>query len=71
MTDQANIETLSPGVNDELLQAARDLLYALDNGFLAYRADYPESAFVSSLRGAVESATAEKKAGASRRGREG
>jgi hypothetical protein len=37
----------------EVLSAARNLLYALDKGFLAYTADVPESAFVRSLREAI------------------
>lgn len=37
-----------------LEQAARDLLMALDRGYLAYKADHPESAFVAALRRALD-----------------
>jgi hypothetical protein len=37
----------------DVLMAAKNLLHALDSGFLAYKADVPESAFVRSLREAI------------------
>jgi hypothetical protein len=39
--------------------AARDLLHALDRGYLAYKADCPESAFVAGLRSALAKACGE------------
>lgn len=38
---------------DEIAMHARCLLYALDRGFLNYKPDTPESAFVSELRVAL------------------
>ena len=43
-------------INDALLGVlahSKNLIYALDNGFLAYKGDVPESAFVAKLRQAI------------------
>jgi len=55
------VDALLYAALSNVLTDAKSLLHALDRGYLAYRADSPESAFVAELRRSIAIAEHERK----------